>query len=66
MVKGGVIVGNYGDGQSNQCFNLEVNANGHLYLMWNKSKNGSNYDNAELKYEFTSTDLRTGLWTNVR
>jgi len=65
MVKGGVIVGNYIDGQSNQCFNLEVNANGRLCLMWNKSKNGSNYSNAELYYEFTSTDLRNGEWTNI-
>ncbi len=65
MVKGGVIIGNYCDGQSNESFNLEVNANGHLNLMWNKSKNGADYSNAELQYEFTSTDLRNGEWTNI-
>lgn len=34
-------------------------------MVWNKSKYQANYSNAEIKYEFTSTDLRNGEWTNI-
>jgi len=65
IVKGGTIIGNYANGASNQSFNLDVLDNGHLYLVWNKSKQGDDYSSAELRYEFTSTDLRNGEWTNI-
>ncbi len=46
---------------SAHSYNLEINAKGHLCLVWNAHKS----PNANPWIEFTSVDFRNGEWTNV-